>query len=224
MGNCFGTPSHGDKPSHTNFELSNLNSINYIPESSQGEIRSKSVFYVHLVAHTVLENGGNHWDIFLQTGVSESIRLDMTPGAFPGRYGFLGRLDITKHNYPVTTRQQKLVTIAAARRCSVGFVLDAIIQADNHRYEFTKEGRGCTSWVRDQFYLFVQIGLLPPGYEAQFEQAITTAWIGGVAHGTSKVTRGTYLRDRGGNQRQGQKKKGRMDNRNSNQARRRRAR
>jgi hypothetical protein len=224
MGNCFGTPSRGDKPSHTSFEMSNMDPLNYIPASSRGEIREKIVYYVHLVAHSVLQSGGNHWDIYLQTGAKESVRLDMNPGAFPGRIGFLGRLDISRHNYPVTNRHQLLTTIAAARRCTVGFVLDAIVRADNHRYEFTKNGRGCTSWVQDQFYLFIDIGLLPPGHERNFEKAITTAWIGGRSHGPSAVTRGVYLRERDGSQKSGNKKRQTKKNVSSSQVQRRRAR
>lgn len=78
-------------------------------------------------------------------------------------------------------------------RFSVGEFLDTIVRANNHRYEFTREGRGCTSWVRDQFYLFVQADLLPFGWEGEFESAISSAWVKNQPQGQWPVTYGRYL-------------------------------
>lgn len=188
----------GSEPSHTNFEMYDIDPLNYTPESDKGRIRSRIVSFVHFVAHSTLESGGNHWDIFLETDEGRSVSFEMTPGAFPGREGFLGRLDIIHHPNPFPGVCHKAVSIPAQPGSSVANFLDAIVQADNHRYEFTREGRGCTGWVRDQFHLFAQVGLLPSGSESTVEAAITTAWEKHVSKGLWHVTYGTYLRSRGG--------------------------
>ncbi|KAF5709782.1 hypothetical protein FGLOB1_5768 [Fusarium globosum] len=182
--------------SHTNFEMYNLNPLSYTPETAENEIRSSVVVTVHFVAHTIVEGGGNHWVISLQTAPRKSTRLEIVPGAYPGRVGFLGRLDIIRHPYGITRHSNKTVNIPAQPGHTVGHFLDAIVGADNHRYEFTQSGRGCGGWVRDQFYLFVQRGLLPPGWEAEFEAAINVFWVQNESRGPWPLTYGTYLRTR----------------------------
>lgn len=179
--------------------------LSYIPPEESHAIHSpdRIVTYVHFVAHAVLQTGGNHWDIFLQTGEDQSVRLEMSPGAFPGQEGYLGRLDIILLNYALTRNSHKTVTIPAIPGHSVADFLSAIVRADNHRYEFTREGRGCTGWIRDQFYLFVQFGLLLPGWEEEFEAAINGAWNRGTLIASRSATYGTYLRDRGRGRRSG---------------------
>ncbi|KPM43051.1 hypothetical protein AK830_g3525 [Neonectria ditissima] len=195
MSSIFSKGGEGT-PSHTNFELEKFDPLSYTPELSKNHIRSRPVSAVHIVAHSVLLNGGNHWHIYLQTGEEEFVCLEASPGAFPGREGFLARIDIVEHAYALTYRPHKIVSIPAKPGHSVASFLDAIVQADNHRYEFTREGRGCGGWVRGQFYLFVQVGLLPPGWENTFETAINVAWENEVSQGPWPVTYGTYLRDR----------------------------
>lgn len=187
----------GKKPSHTNFEMHNLNPLSYTPDSAESQIRSYVVTKVHFVAHSVLRNGGNHWDIFLQCGPDLSVRLEIVPGAYPGREGYLARLDIIRHPYGMTRVSHKTVSISPqAPGLTVGEFLDAIVRADNHRYEFTKDGRGCGGWVRDQFYLFVQCGLIPTGWEARIEAAMTVFWNENRSQGAWPLTYGTYLRTR----------------------------
>ncbi|KAG5748769.1 hypothetical protein H9Q70_008585 [Fusarium xylarioides] len=188
---------HHGEPSHTNFEMLNMDPLSYIPEPSKDEIRGHVVTTVHFVAHSVLIKGGNHWDIFLQCGPDKSVRLEMVPGAFPGRVGFLARLDIILQGYGITRQSNKTVSIPPlSPGLTVGQFLDAIVGADNHRYEFTQEGRGCGGWVRDQFYLFVQCGLIPAGWEAEIEAAMKVFWIRNVNKGEWPLTSGTYLKDR----------------------------
>lgn len=219
MGSCMSSTSQGDRrqqSTHTNFEMHDLDPLNYVPEPKKGIIRSRTVYFVHFVAHSILENGGNHWDIFLQTGREESVRLEMVPGAFPGSEGYLGRLNIILHPYAITRHSQNLLTIPMDRRLSVANFLDAIVQADNHRYEFTREGRGCGGWVHDQFFLFVRAGLLPSGWESQFETMINTCWEDKASRGPWPLTYGTYLRNRGKNQQRRKGNGGRKNNNKSN--------
>lgn len=171
--------------------------MSYIPQELKEEIRDKGriVTEVHIVAHSIVETGGNHWDIFLQTG-KDSVRLEIVPGAWPGKNGYLGRVDIIHHSYKITRRYHKRVTIPATPGHSVADFLDAVVEAGNHRYEFTQAGRGCSGWIRDQFYLFVQRGLIPSGYEREVEQAMTHAWNRNQLVGPWPVTRGTYWRGR----------------------------
>ncbi|KAF7549720.1 hypothetical protein G7Z17_g6191 [Cylindrodendrum hubeiense] len=204
------TGQGGKKASHTNFEMENLDPVSYIPEAAKSRIRSSSriVTFVQFVAHSVLPNGGNHWKIFLQTGEHEFVQLEISPGAWPGREGYLGRLDIMDHRHMLTHNHHQTVSIPAEPGHRVVSFLDAIVRADNHRYEFTQKGRGCTGWVRDQFYLFTQAHLIPSGWESRFEAAIRTAWDTNVSLGSWPVTYGTYLRDRSGNRRQGRRHEG----------------
>ncbi|RSL57374.1 hypothetical protein CEP54_008330 [Fusarium duplospermum] len=117
--------------------MANLDPLSYIPETSKNRMRNGVVTVVHFVAHSVLKNGGNHWDIFLQIGNDESVRLEIVPGAYPGREGYIGRLDIMEHKYGVTRRRHRLLSIPTDHRHSVANFIDTIVQADNHRYEFT---------------------------------------------------------------------------------------
>ena len=169
MGCCCssGSPKkekRAPQPQHQSFEMHNIDPLNYVPEDAITKIRhpQRIVTLVHFVAHSVLESGGNHWVIFLETG-QQYVRLEVVPGAYPRREGYLARLDIIHNEYRLSRRHHNLVSIPAVTGHSVADFLDAIIAADNHRYEFTREGRGCTGWVRDQLYLFVQMGLLPTG-------------------------------------------------------------
>ncbi|KAF4334229.1 hypothetical protein FBEOM_11925 [Fusarium beomiforme] len=187
--------------------MQNLDPLSYTPEASKNEIRSFSVTDVHFVADLVLQDGGNHWVIFLQCGPEASVRLEAVPGAYPGREGYLARLDIIPHSYGMARHSHKTVTIhPCTPGLTVGQFIDAIVRADNHRYEFTQAGRGCGGWVRDQFYVFIQNGLIPAGYEAQLESAIGTFWKENVAQSAWPLTYGTYLKARS-NERKGKKKK-----------------
>jgi hypothetical protein len=198
---------------HTSFEILYLDPLNYVPETKKSDIRNRIVYFVHFVAYSILESGGNHWNIFLETGKEESVRLEMIPGAFPGAEGYLGRLDIILHPYAMTRHSQKFLTIPMDRKYSVARFLDVIVQMDNHRYELTREGRGCGGWVRDQFYLFVRAGLLPSMWETQFESMIKMCWEDGTSRGPWPLTYGTYLRNRGKNQ---PRRKGNEGQKNNN--------
>ncbi|KAI0141873.1 hypothetical protein GGR57DRAFT_486340 [Xylariaceae sp. FL1272] len=199
MGNCHSSTSTkgGKKASHTNFELHEFDPLSYIPEENKNDIRKTPVMLVHFVAHSVLQTGGNHWDIYLQTGDYTSVRIEMTPGAFPGRDGYLGRIDIIQHNYGITAHSHKTLTLKPTRAgLTVSSFLNAIVQADNHRYEFTKDGRGCGGWIRDQFHLFTNLNLIPSGHDRAFEEIINTYWVKNQSKGSWPLTYGTYLRTR----------------------------
>ncbi|KAK1768089.1 hypothetical protein QBC33DRAFT_569131 [Phialemonium atrogriseum] len=206
MGNCCSFPSSRGSTSRSHLESHEMHEwdpLNYIPPCAEPDIRSPNriVSAGHFIAHSVLQSGGNHWQIYLQTGKDESVCLELVPGAFPGQEGFLGRFDIVLHGYGLTRNTHKTVSISAVPGRSVADFLDAIIANDNHRYEFTQDGRGCTGWVLDQFHLFMRAGLLPPGREHDLEEAVNTAWEDGRSRGPRAVTLGTYVRDRGGGRR-----------------------
>jgi len=158
------------------------------------------VSHVHFVAQTVLLNGGNHWGIYLQTGDEESIRINMNPGELLGApspgHGYRGQIEIV---YEATTgHREGDVTIPANPGHPVTHFIDAIIDASNHEYDFTTEGRGCTGWILDQYHLFLRLALIPPGYD--LESMVSQEWVGGQAARAHPVTRGYYMRDtrRGG--------------------------
>lgn len=88
--------------------------------------------------------------------------------------------------------------IPATRGHPVAHFIDAIINAGNHEYDFTTEGRGCTGWILDQFHLFQQLGLIPPEFDA-LKRAIKFEWKGERPARDWGVTHGYYMRNtRGG--------------------------
>ncbi|KAI5863466.1 hypothetical protein GGS23DRAFT_596642 [Durotheca rogersii] len=163
-----------------------------------GKLGTGIVYAVHFVASTSVSWGSNHWDIFLQTGESEFISLEITARAPLGREGYPCRLDILHHSGDVPRRSHKVVAVPAHGWHTVADFLDVIVQAGNHMYEFTREGRGCAGWVHDQFYLFVRADLMAADKSLEFEEAINTWWERNAPRGPSPVTHGTYRRDRRG--------------------------
>jgi len=201
MGNCCsGEEAQETQSSH---QLQQWDPINYVvPEDRKAILaRGLIVTQVNLVAQTVLQSGGNHWTMFLQTGPESAVRIDMEPGAWPGSNGYLGRLDIVRRNHVVSRNRQTVLSIRARPGVTAADFLSTIINSDSHRYEFTQAGRGCTGWMRDQFYLFVQQGLLEAGYEEQVEYALNHEWRRDRAVRSWPLTQGTYLRDRGARRR-----------------------
>ncbi|KAJ9155573.1 hypothetical protein NKR23_g1754 [Pleurostoma richardsiae] len=204
MGNCCSGQEAEDSPG--NHELSEVNTINFVNDEAWIRRPDLVVTQIHFVAATLLQNGGNHWNMHLQTSKDESVKIDLEPSAWPGpfQHGYLGRLDISRRSYAITRHRHHCVTVPARPGVAAVSFLKAIVNADNHRYEFTQAGRGCTGWMRDQFFLFVQQGLLQPGYERQIEEAMTQEWNRGRATRPWPVTQGYYLRDLnagGGNRR-----------------------
>ncbi|KAH7419698.1 hypothetical protein BKA64DRAFT_651429 [Cadophora sp. MPI-SDFR-AT-0126] len=181
-------------PAHA---LQDYNPVRYHPD--QREIRDprRIVSHVHFVAQTVLQNGGNHWAIYLQTSPRESVSINMDPsellGAQSPGHGYRGRMDIIQRNYAITNNRVGLVTIPANPGHPVAHFIDAIINAGNHQYDFTTAGRGCTGWILDQYHLFLQLGLISPGQD--MEMAVGQEWVSGRPNKAHPVTRGFYMRD-----------------------------
>lgn len=182
-------------------QLEYYNPVRYVPDAGQIRSSNRVVRYVHFVAHTILQTGGNHWTLFLQTRHNESVRITMDPGDLLGApspgHGYRGQMEISLRAYALTREHQHVVTIPATGGHTVAHFIDAIIAAGNDEYDFTTEGRGCTGWMLDQYRLFLQKGLIQPG--SDLEDAIAQAWAEGRATGPQRVTAGFYMRDtRGG--------------------------
>lgn len=196
MGNCC-SGRENVRDEGQEHALSQLNPLNYI--TSKAQIRSPElvISHVHLIAVTRLQNGGNHWNMVLQTDLGQLVKINVEPGAWPGPFGrgYLARIDIALRQSGGIGGSHCDVSVPARPGVTVAEFLDVVVDADSHRYEFTQAGRGCTGWIRDQFRLFAQRGLLQPGYEAQVEQALTQEWEGGLALRAWPVTRGYYLKD-----------------------------
>ncbi|KAH7342977.1 hypothetical protein BKA65DRAFT_505300 [Rhexocercosporidium sp. MPI-PUGE-AT-0058] len=181
--------------------LQDYNPVRYQPDQRLIRNPHRIVSRIHFVAHTVLQNGGNHWGIYLQTGNAESVSINMDPsellGAQSPGHGYRGRMDIVSREYALTRNLVGLVTIPANPGHSVAHFIDAIINAGNHQYDFTTEGRGCTGWILDQYRLFLQLALIPPGHD--LERAVGQEWrsVQGRRRPTKAhpVTRGFYMRD-----------------------------
>lgn len=86
MGNCFSSPSDGTGKSSghrgSSHELRSYEPVRYLSDRAQA--RSLPVQCVHFVAHSVLQNGGNHWTMFLQASPSRSVRINMDPSEVRG--------------------------------------------------------------------------------------------------------------------------------------------
>ncbi|RFU33367.1 hypothetical protein B7463_g2947, partial [Scytalidium lignicola] len=186
--------------------LSESHELNYDPvryengEAKTGEAKTRDphriVIQVHFIAQSVLENGGNHWGISLQTGPEEYVRLNMDPsnvlGAQAPDHGYRGRLYIRRD--AVTYKPEKIVTIPANPGHSVFQFIDVITNEGNHLYDFTTRCRGCTGWILEQLMLFEHHHLIPGGYD--LANVISQQWEGGRATNLhTGVTRGTYMRN-----------------------------
>lgn len=181
-------------------ELRNYDSVHYLSDVEL--VRTCKVILVHFVAQTALVNGGNHWNIWFQIGSKEAVHMNMVPGDLLGapvvRHGYRGRIDVSHGKYYMAKVREATVTVPATQGHSVGEFIDAIVDAGNHEYDFTAEGRGCTGWILDQFHLFVRLSLIRPGLDG-LETAINMQWIDGRPVDEWPVTRGFYMRDtRGG--------------------------
>jgi hypothetical protein len=206
MGSCCSIGRAQD-PEDRPQELEQWNPINYVVPGSEAEILedNQSVNSVHLVSLMALENGGNHWNLFLQTGSERYVQLDMAPGAWPGEHGYLGRLDINLMNHGISSHQHCHIIVPTQPGYTAVNFLNAIFRADNHRYEFTQQGRGCTGWMRDQFALFARDGLLLSGHEDEVDYAVNHEWRQGTVTRPWPLTSGSYLRER---KRRGRKYRG----------------
>lgn len=206
MGNCFSSPggTSGDrgKGGGNSRELRNYDPVRYLSDRAVIRDPNRTVICVHFVAHTLLQNGGNHWTIYLQTSPKDSVRINMEPGELRGApapgHGYRGEMQLTHRNHNVTRNRQFYVTIPAFPGHPVAHFIDAIINAGNHEYDFTTEGRGCTGWILDQYRLFSQSALIRPGFDA-IENAINLQWVRGQPTSEWPATRGFYMREpRGG--------------------------
>ncbi|KAK3943429.1 hypothetical protein QBC46DRAFT_307500 [Diplogelasinospora grovesii] len=210
MGNCSSSRRH-DEPIGTTSEepLNVYDPVRYKPGVFEICDPTSLVIKVHFVAESVLQNGGNHWIICLQTPDQAVVRLNMSPtdvrGARVSGHGYRGQIEITYGEDDAMTRndstQEKhhcLVTVPATPDQTVANFILAIMDAGNHEYDFTTEGRGCTGWIIDQYRLFDQLDLIQPGFDA-IETAIALEWVNGRPTDQSTITRGFYMRDtRGG--------------------------
>lgn len=172
--------------------------------SDPGQIRNEKriVIAVHFIAQTILQSGGNRWTMFLQTGPKSSVRINMDPTTLRGArvpgHGYRGEMGIIHRPYGSTRNRHAIVSMPAVRGRSAAHFIDTIINAGNHEYDFTTEGRGCTGWMIDQYRLFLQQGLIQPGFDA-IEEAINLQWVEGRPTSTRGTTRGFYMREtRGG--------------------------
>jgi hypothetical protein len=176
-------------------ELQGYEPVRY--ESDETAIRAQIVTQVHFVAQTVLQSGGNHWGIYLQTGHNGSVRLNMDPstvlGAQAPDHGYRGQLKVRYRDHAVTRNQEKMVTIPANPGHSVAQFIDVIINEGNHLYDFTTRGRGCTGWILDQFNLFEHHNLIPGGHN--LAEVISQQWERGHAVKHIGVTRGSYMKN-----------------------------
>src|SRR5260370_1444283 len=115
---------------------------------------------------------------------------DLLGAQSPG-HGYRGQMDIIHRDHAITRNHQAVITHPAVPGHQVAHFIDAIINAGNHEYDFTTQGRGCTGWMLDQYHLFLQRGLIQPG-ENDMESAINMQWINGRPTAERAATHGFY--------------------------------
>lgn len=192
MGNCISS-----KAGDSSHELQAYDPLVY--QSAREIIRhpGRIVICVHFIAETVLY-GGNHWTMYLETARKQSVGINMSPSILRGapvpEHGFRGQINLVCLDYAKAKSPHAVVTIPAIPGHSVAHFIDTIVNAGNHEYDFTTEGRACTGWILDQYHLFTKKGLIQPGFDA-IEEAIQLQWIRGRPTDTSRVTRGFYMKE-----------------------------
>ncbi|EJT75647.1 hypothetical protein GGTG_05579 [Gaeumannomyces tritici R3-111a-1] len=197
--------------------------VSYISHVERDMIRNvgNSVLQAYFVAEDVLEIGGNHWSIYLETtgtgGPADdehldqdgkedhhrrSVRLSLSPSAYPGRNGPLARLQVQA--CPGSQRrlqgQHEVALPPLPGHVPAARFIDALADAERPNFEFTRAGRGGRGWVLDAAALFLRSGLLvdPDGHrQAELARAIVGAtWGGdeGAPTPAPPLRRGTYYR------------------------------
>src|ERR1700761_7959690 len=154
MGCCASTPKETSGGSH---QLQQYNPVRYASDRDHIRDPNRIVTRIHFIAQTVLQSGGNHWTLYLQTGPKQAVRINMNPsdllGAQISGHGYRGEMEITHRNHDITRYREYVLTVLATPGHSVAEFIDAIIRASNHEYDFTTVGRGCTGWMLDQYHL-----------------------------------------------------------------------
>jgi hypothetical protein len=200
MGNCC-SKADRRKEASVDLERQSYNPIIYASAQAPAEV-DQMVTKVHFVAESVLTSGGNHWTIFFETSNEfSSVRINICPSDVMGAripgHGFRGQM-ILNHQEAPSQDNQHIVSFIATPKQTVHKFVSAIIDAGNHEYDFTTQGRGCTGWMLDQYDLFVGLGFIQPGPQL-LENAIKKEWQKGEPLREWTITRGFYMRDtRGG--------------------------
>ncbi|KAH6701275.1 hypothetical protein BKA61DRAFT_620430 [Leptodontidium sp. MPI-SDFR-AT-0119] len=129
----------------------------YIPVGGEAKIRGLQVQKIYAVAHDVLENGGNHWCLYLQTADHQSVCIDSTPTySVPSTVlhdGSKANIVISHLNNCLPISAMCAVPLTVCVNLTVGSVLELFIHSGRHNYEFDSQGRGCRQWTSDQITL-----------------------------------------------------------------------
>jgi hypothetical protein len=163
--------------------------IAYIPKGRKDAIRQHPVTQITAIAHSKQQHREdgftNHWCLRFQTGDRSSVLVDMSPSHMEAstvlRGGSKGYFSISEQDAPSPGEGViKAVGVEPRAGLVVADVVDALLEAGRHRYEFDADGVGCRCWVTGSLTLFQSLGLGDSdGCEAA-KTAITKLWPDGT--------------------------------------------
>lgn len=154
----------------------------FIPSSSKAKALSSAVTEIWAVGHSIdaAKEEGNHWCFYLQLpdGTS-SVRSDITPSSMvPSttiKGGSKANMIISLLNHNSSKSSQIISKLQVQENLLVKEVVNTLIDAGVHRYEFNEKGTGCRAWVSAQLDLLFSKGVITSSEEvAEARKALTT--------------------------------------------------
>lgn len=116
----------------------------------------------------------NHWQIFLQWGPEDSIRLDPSPN-YPNMDMTLSCTAGGK-DYACTANVHKVVRLTPAMPITVGGFLEILTRNKYDKYIFTSHGTGCRYWISCVMDLLTERGVIDGSSANEAMEAINVVW------------------------------------------------
>jgi hypothetical protein len=164
-----------------NFQQPPFQSLEFIPKGEKEKMMNLDVLCVYAVAHSKLDEGGNHWCFYLDVEDSHSVCIDMTPSytvpsiTVPGGSKIIMLMSLLPYIYLPSS--EKAVRLDVPAGIKVHNFVNLLVQRKRHQYEFNKDSQGCRFWTDDQLTLFQTSGLVVnPSQVTEARNAILTQY------------------------------------------------
>ncbi|KAJ5181287.1 hypothetical protein N7491_000840 [Penicillium cf. griseofulvum] len=147
-----------------NFQPPTFQAVRFIRSTEKETILNSNVLLLYAVGGETLSEGGNHWCLYLDIGLGQSVCIDITPSynvpgvKIPGGSKAFMLISILPSLSFVSAKKSVGMQVRAGAK--VKDFVDLLIQKNRHRYKFNAQGQGCRYWTDDQITLFQKSGLI----------------------------------------------------------------